>query len=618
MNGVGRNRFRMRATGECLAAVALLVACAAPHAAEPTAPAPLRIDAARIARDTAWLADDAREGRGVGTAGVAAAAVYLSEGFRAAGLTPGGDDGTWLQPFEMPVSIRVATAKLALNGIALERDRDFEAFLSSGDGTATGELVFAGYGISAPELGYDDYAGIDVTGRSVLVLDDRPAGEKSPLKGPQATELLRRAHKIANARARGAAAVLIAPAGPAGPGDALPGNAGRDWANPTQQASALPVMALSWQAARRLVAAGGGPGLAERKAEIDRLGRPASASLAGSEIALSVAIERRRGSEVNVVAILEGSDPQLKREAVVVGAHYDHLGRGEFGSLAPDRQGEVHNGADDNASGAAGLLELARVFARSPRPRRSLVLVAFSGEEAGLLGSREYVADPRIPIANTVAMVNLDMIGRLRTGTLFIFGTETSPDFPKLVRRAADAARMGVNLTQGTFAPSDQTSFVARGVPVLFFFTGNHGDYHTPDDDAARLDAEGEAHVLEVVSRTLRELLDAEERPVAIAIEQRDLSAGEPGYGPYLGTIPDFGGKPGTGVLIQGVRKGSPAEIAGLRAGDRITEFDGVGVANLEEYAALLFGARAGQRVLIVAVRDGERIVVEAILGQRR
>ncbi len=618
MSGVPGRRFAARVPGAWLAALALLAACAAPRAVEPTPPPPLRIDAARIQSDIAWLADDAREGRGVGTPGIAASAEFLSEGFRAAGLAPGGDDGSWLQPFEMPVAIRVAKANLTLAGRPLARGRDFEAFLSSGDGDASGELVFAGYGISAPELGYDDYDGIDVTGRPVLVIDDRPAGDKSPLKGPQATELLRRAYKIANARARGASALLIAPAGPPTQGELLPGNAGRDWANPTQQASALPVLALSWQAASRLVASAHGPGLAARKAVIDRSGRPASLRLPGVEVALAVGIERPRGVEANVIAVLEGADPLLKHEAVVVGAHYDHLGRGEFGSLAPDRQGEVHNGADDNASGTAGLLELARAFAQQPRPRRTLVLVAFSGEEAGLVGSREYVADPRVPLVSTVAMVNLDMIGRLRSNTLFVFGTETSPDFPALVRRAADASQVGVNLTQGSFSPSDQTSFVARGVPVLFFFTGNHGEYHTPDDDADRINSVGEAGVLAVVYRTVRELLDADGRPALIAVEHRDLSTGEPGYGPYLGTIPDFGGKPGTGVLIQGVRKGSPAEIAGLRAGDRLVEFDGVAIANLEEYAALLFGAHAGQRVRIVAVRDGERIVVEAILGQRR
>ena len=629
-----RSRMRGgRALRAGLAAGALFAACAqsparepaAPHppatqpaASEPTAPATLRFDAARIARDVDWLADDAREGRGVGTPGVAAAAAYLAEGFRAAGMTPGGDDGSWFQRFEMQVAIRVAHASLAQAGAPFERGRDFDAYLSSGDGEAQGELVFAGYGISAPELGYDDYAGVDVTGRSVLILDDRPLGAKSPLKGPHGTELLRRAYKIANARARGAAAVLIAPAGPPTGGDVLPGNAGRDWANPTQQASALPVLAVSWEAASRLVVAADGPGLAARKAAIDDAGRPASALLRGADVALAVAIERRRGVEVNVVALLEGSDPARKHEAVVVGAHYDHLGRGGFGSLAPDRRGEIHNGADDNASGAAGLLELARAFASQPRPRRTLVLVAFSGEEAGLVGSREYVEDPRVPIANTVAMVNLDMIGRLKSGMLFVFGTETSPDFPRLVRKGADGARLGVNLTQGTFSPSDQANFVARGVPVLFFFTGNHGDYHTPDDDAARVDAQGVASVIEVVHHVVRELLDADARPALIAVEPRAPGTGEPGYGPYLGTIPDFAGKPGEGVLIQGVRKGSPAEIAGLRAGDRLVEFDGVAIANLEEYAALLFGASPGQRVVIVAVRDRERIVVEAVLGQRR
>ena len=611
-------RRAARVPGAWLAGGALLLACAAPRTAEEGPPPPPAFEPARIARDLAWLADDAREGRGVGTPGVAAAAAYLAEGFREAGLEPGGDDGSFIQRFEMPVEILVSKASLSLGAAPLERGADFEPFLSSGDGAARGTPVFAGYGISAPELGYDDYAGIDVSGRIVLVLDDRPSGEKSPLRGPQATELLRRAFKIASARAQGAVAVLVAPAGPPAPGDPpLPGNAGRDWANPTQQSSALPVIALSWPAASRIVAAAGGPGLAARKDKIDREGKPASADLPGAEVALEVGVERRRGVEANVVAILPGRDPELRRQAVVVGAHYDHLGRGGFGSLAPDRRGEIHNGADDNASGAAGLLELARVFAAQPRPRRSVVLAAFSGEEAGLAGSREYTAAPPIPIASTVAMVNLDMIGRLRGDTLLILGTETSPDFPELVKRAAESARLGVNLSQGAFSPSDQTSFLAQGVPVLFFFTGTHGEYHTPDDDAEHTDSEGEASVLRIVYETVRELADADARPTLIAVPHRDLGDVGPGYGPYLGTIPDFGGKPGAGVLIQGVRKGSPAEAAGLRAGDRIVEFDGVAVANLEEYAALLFGAHTGQRVMIVAERGGERIAVEAMLGQR-
>jgi hypothetical protein len=431
-----------------------------------------------------------------------------------------------------------------------------------------------------------------------------------------ANAYLSRAHKIANARHHGAAAVLLAPSTDDPEGAAML-EAGQPSANPSQQSSGIPVLALSRGAAERLLALAGGPSLAERQRAIDAALRPASERLPGVEVEVRVKIERRMGSAANVVGILEGADPELRREALVIGAHYDHLGRGEFGSLAPDRRGEIHNGADDNASGAAGLLELARAFAAQPRPRRSLVLAAFSGEEAGLVGSREYVAEPPIPIANTVAMVNLDMIGRLRSGTLFIFGTETSPDFPKLVRRAAGVARLGVNLTQGAFSPSDQTSFLARGVPVLFLFTGTHGEYHTPEDDAGLIDAAGEASVLRLVYEAAREMLNADARPTAIAMPPHDVGPGGAGYGPYLGTIPDFGGKPGDGVLIQGVRKGSPAETAGLRAGDRIVEFDGVAVANLEEYAALLFAAHTGQRVVIVVLRDGERIAVEATLGQR-
>jgi hypothetical protein len=596
-----------------LALTALLAGCAGanPGSADSTGSAP---DPARIARDVAWLADDAREGRGVGTPGIAAAAEYLAHGFAAAGFAPGGDDGTFFQHFEMPVAIGVERATLALGREPLERDRDFEAFLSSANGSARSEPVFAGYGISAPELGYDDYAGIDVRGRIVLVLDDRPAGDKSRLRGPEGAALLRRARKVAIARRRGAVAVLIAPAGPS---DRLPGNAGRDWANPTQQASALPVLAISWDAAQRIVAAARGPSLAERKRGIDEQEKPASELLAGVELSLEVAIERRVAKEANVIAILAGSDPALAREAVVIGAHYDHLGRGDFGSLAPDRRGQIHNGADDNASGSAGLLELARAFAGA-KPRRTLVLAAFSGEEAGLVGSRAYVEHPPIPIADTVAMLNLDMVGRLREGRLLVMGTESSPGFADLVRAAADEASIGVNLTQGALAPSDQTSFLAQDVPVIVFFTGTHPQYHTPDDDSALIDSAGEAHVLALVAGSARRLLAADVRPVKSPLQAtHGAGGGEPGYGPYLGTIPDFGGASGEGVLIQGVRAGSPADLAGLRGGDRIVEFDGVPVANLEEYAALLFGAHADQRVPIVVLRDGQRIRVEAVLGQR-
>jgi hypothetical protein len=324
------------------------------------------------------------------------------------------------------------------------------------------------------------------------------------------------------------------------------------------------------------------------------------------------------GSAANVVGLLEGADPVLRREAVVIGAHFDHLGRGEFGSLAPGRRGEVHNGADDNASGTAGLLALARAFARGERPRRSLVFAAFAGEEIGLFGSLAYVEHPAVPLADTVAMLNLDMVGRLRDGKLVVAGTGSSPGFPGLIGRALRGLPLEVAFSGDGFAPSDQTSFYARGVPVLMFFTGAHAEYHTPDDDAERVDAEGEARVLALAWRVARALLDADGRPGLVAAKAPAPAGAGPGYGPYLGTVPSFGAAPGPGVLLQGVAPGSPAEQAGIRAGDRIVGFDGASVANLEEYAARLFSARPGQQVRIAIVREGREVEVVAKLGRRR
>jgi hypothetical protein len=616
MPAVGNVRARALAGS----GVALLLAagCAAWPPWEPALPPAPPMDAGRIAADVTWLADDAREGRGAGTQGLEAAAAWLADQFRTAGLAPGGDDGSWLQRFEMPVSIRVVSERLRAGALELEPQRDFAALLSSADAQVRGPLVFAGYGISAPERGYDDWAHVDARGAVALVLDDRPGGDAGPFEGVHANVYLSRAHKVASARERGAVAVLLAPSTPDG-GDAALLEAGQPSANPSQQSSGIAVLSLSRPAAERLVALGGGPSLAERQREIDAAIRPASQALSGVAVDVEVRIERRMGTAANVVGILEGADPALRREAVVVGAHYDHLGRGEFGSLAPARRGEVHNGADDNASGTAGVLELARALARGERPRRSVVFAVFAGEEIGLFGSRAYVERPAVPLADTVAMLNLDMVGRLRDGDLVVFGTGSSPGFPALVRRALRGLALEASFSEDGFAPSDQTSFYARDVPVLMFFTGAHPQYHTPDDDAERVDAEGEARVLAAAYRVTRELLDAPERPAVVAATPpAPAGEGGGGYGPYLGTVPSFGGPEGPGVLLQGVAPGSPAEAAGIRGGDRIVAFDGTSVANLEEYAARLFAARPGQDVRIGLLRDGERLEVVARLGRRR
>ncbi len=599
-----------------LALTGLLLGCAGGNPFGAPLPAAPPFDAAAIEADISWLADDARAGRGVGSLGLAQSAAYIGSGFRSAGFEPGGDDGSFLARFEMPNSVEVIDARLALAGKPLVRGTDFDAFLTSASGSVASELVFAGYGITAPEHGYDDYAGIDVEGAIVLLIADRPNIELG--NGSGSPSFLRRSYKFANAKKHGAAAVLLVPSLP--DAEDLPGNAGNESNNPTTQAGGVIAIGVSRAVADRIFPTTG-PALSELQERIEATGQPMSMRIEDSTqpvmAEVTVEVERKVGTVANVLAIREGADPKLRHEAVVVGAHYDGLGHGDFGSLAPDRRGEVHNGADDNASGAAGLLALARAFGRQPAGRRTLVLAAFAGEEVGLVGSAQYVRNPLISLKDTVAMVNMDMIGRLRDGKLVVFGVETSSAFAGLVGRAARGIPLHAELSAGGYSASDQTSFYARDIPVLFFFTGSHSEYHTPDDDSDQINSSGEADVLRVVYRVVRELLDADERPEVISAVPPEKGGGG-GYGPYLGTIPDFGGMAERGVLLQGVRGNSPAEKAGLLGGDRIVGFDGAAIANLEEYAALLFAARPGQRVEVIAVRNGERMTFEVTLGQRR
>jgi hypothetical protein len=596
---------------EARALALVAAACALPQ----PDPRPVPVfDPATIAADVAWLADDAREGRGFGSAGLADAADWVARRFAEVGLEPGAPGGGFLQRFEATVAVRVTAASLAVGRTRLARGRDFEAFASSASGEAAGELVFAGHGLHDDLAGWDDYAGLDVRGKVVLILDDRPA---APSLGEQRVAQLGRALRVARARDLGAAAVLIAPAAARAAG--LAGRAGDESPYPSEASAGIVALGLSRAAAERLVAAGGAR-LADLQAEIDRRAAPAPRARPRARVRVAATVERERAEVANVVAVLPGSDRRLRREAVLVGAHLDHLGRGEYASLAPDARGEIHNGADDNASGVAGLLALARAFALGPPPRRSLVFAAFTGEEAGLAGSTWYAEHPAVPLADTVAMLNLDMIGRLRESRLVVQGLDTSPEWPARVERAARGRALALEPLGDGVGPSDHTPFALRSVPSLLFFTGVHDDYHTPSDDAERVDAAGVARVVAFGSALVRELADARGRPPFGEATGTRAGAGEPGErGAWLGTIPAFGEPPAAGgVRIQGVRRGSPAELAGLRGGDVIVELGGASVATLEELAALLRDARAGETVEIAFVRDGRTLRTRATLGVRR
>jgi hypothetical protein len=323
------------------------------------------------------------------------------------------------------------------------------------------------------------------------------------------------------------------------------------------------------------------------------------------------------GTGRNVIGILHGADPALRGEAVVVGAHYDHLGRGEVFSLAPDERGSIHNGADDNASGVGALLAIAEALAGGPRPARSVVFVAFTGEEFGLLGSSHYTTSPVVPLAATRAMLNLDMVGRLGEAPLLVYGTGTAVEMDDLVRAAGEAEGMELLHHPDGYGPSDHTSFYARDVPVLHFFTNVHGDYHRPSDDWEKVDLDGVRRVGALGARIVRYIAG---RPLALTLQR---GAGTPpgasggsGYGAYLGTVPDFTPVE-RGVKLSGVRAGSPAEQAGLRAGDVIVAMDDDDIADLYAYTDALRVRGPGSAVVITVLRDDAPVTVRAVLGSR-
>jgi hypothetical protein len=320
----------------------------------------------------------------------------------------------------------------------------------------------------------------------------------------------------------------------------------------------------------------------------------------------------------NIIGVLRGRSPERRGEAIVIGAHYDHLGYGGFGALdAPDSTGKVHNGADDNASGTTGLLEVARRLV-GRKLDRTIVFVAFSGEELGALGSDYYVKHSTVPVDSMMAMLNMDMIGRLRNAKLIVTGAATAKEFPALLdslNDAGDAPRFDLRASGDGWGPSDQASFFAVKRPVLQFFTDLHPDYHRTTDDADKINIVGLEQVADYVADLATALAN---RPGVLTFVDapRPQMANTGGYGAYLGTIPDMSESPG-GVRISGTHKGGPADVAGLVAGDIITAIGDKTVANLYDMTDALRSHQPGDTVVIVVKRDTTLVRLSAVLGKR-
>lgn len=579
------------------------------------------ISAQRIQQDIDFLASPEMKGRATGTPELNRAARYIADRFKAAGLEP-GEGKSYFQKYAVTVGAELGKRNHASlrNGAAaaapLTLGKEYLPLNFSDSGEAKLPVVFAGYGITAPEYHYDDYANIDVTGKAVIVLRHEPQEDdpKSVFDGRELTQHSQIVNKAINARNHGAKAMILVndPLAHASEEDLLvkfgsltgPENAGLLLLHVKQQAieSVLPA----------------GKKLADLQKAIDEKLETHPFALEGVTLETGVDIRLIRAATQNVVGILPGRDPQLSPEAVVIGAHYDHLGLGEKNSLAPSQAGKIHPGADDNASGTAAVLELASALAARKRDlRRTIVFLAFSGEELGLLGSSYYTKHPAWPLERTAAMINLDMVGRPREGKIYVGGVGTSPGFKKILE---EANRTGLTLSysESGYGSSDQTSFYVKNVPVLFFFSGLHADYHRPTDTPEKILSGEEARVADLALRTALALSAVDQKPQFVRVaEPRPAAGGGGGYGAYFGSVPDMGEET-TGVKFADVRDGSPAAKAGLKAGDILVEFGGKGIKNLYDFTFALRSHKPGEVVSVTVLRAGQRLTVDVKLEQRQ
>lgn len=583
-----------------------------------TSPPVSNADPHRYLEDIKALTVPAMEGRGDGTKGLTRASHLIEKRFRSLGLEPAGTNSTYFQPFSLITGAQLKGKNefVVTSGDqkhSLKIKQDFVPFSFSSSGSAQGPLVFAGYGVTAEEFQYDDYGGVDVKDKIVVVLRYEPSSfaEKSGNHG--LTRHSQLVTKAINARNHGAKAIIFVN-GKIGDGE-------EDILTRFGSVSGPENIGIIFEQVKNAVADGwlkvSGKSLADLQQQINSSSKPASFALPGNtSAALTVSIRTNRATVNNVLAYLPGKTD----EYVIVGAHYDHLGRGNFDSLAPSQVGQIHPGADDNASGTAGVLELARMLAPlKGQLRRGILFESFAGEELGLLGSAAWVKDPTRPLDKAVAMLNMDMIGRIKDQKVYIGGVGTGSTLKATVEQAQANSGFKIEYSAGGYSSSDHTSFVTKKIPVLFFFSGLHSDYHKPSDTWDKINPESAAKLVDVVGATAEQLADAEGRPAFITVAEDKPAGGSggSGYGPYFGSIPDFG-QTENGVKFSDVKPASPAAKAGLKAGDVLVQFGDKPIKNLYDFTDALRRSKVGDVVEVKVLRDGQTVTASVKLEQRK
>lgn len=573
-----------------------------------------------------YLASEDMRGRETGSPELERAGAFIRDQFRSMNLKPLSGD-SYYQDFEVTTSARLGAQNEIDYTVNRQRSvlrfqQEFVPLNLSSPGKISGELVFAGYGITAPEYNYDDYAGLDVKNKIVLVLRHEPQefDDKSVFEGKVYTAHSQLFSKASNAKMHGAKALLMVNDVAAHPDDgdrlekfgttAGPANGGIEFAQVKADVVA------KWMTLA-------GKSLPAIEAAIDKDLHPQSFAFPAS-LKLEVDVDIRRDVKTvhNVGAYLPGETPQY----VIIGAHYDHLGLGEQFSLAPSLAGTVHPGADDNASGTAGVLELARWFSREPKHSRGILFLTFAGEELGLLGSSYYVNHPVLPLSDAVAMINMDMIGRVRDRKIYVGGVGTGTTFAELLKTVGQHHDLQLDATErGGYGSSDHTSFTTKQVPVLFFFSGLHADYHKPSDTWDKIDGPEAIQVLDLVADVTDHLTDSSPKPQFVRVVNPENPHGDvaehsgtvSGYGPDFGSIPDFTELP-NGVRFADIRPGSPAAKAGFKGGDILIEFDGKKIQNLYDFTYALRAKKPGQEVLVKVLRGDQTIEAKVLLTERK
>lgn len=655
-----------------LAALALsFIPLPALRAAEKHRDSAALFSAAAYEKHIRYLASDELAGRGIGSPGIDEAAKYISEQFESLGVTPAGTDG-YFQPFTVSVTNRIGdNTRLAVRGedrSVLELNRDFVPLPFSKKGGFDGPVVFVGYGIDdSDDKKYNDYEDVDVKGKVVLMLRYQPAwwtagddddNKSSPEDRPRRRDRSPQSFfmtKAGQAIKHGAKAILIVnPAtltGKAPPDKLYDFTAGR------APAVAIPMMNITRRAADDMLADADLPSIRQLQRAIEKHKSPASVELKGVSVNGYVDIDKQKTPVKNVIGLIRGKGP-LADEFVVVGAHYDHLGITRNWRKPNDTKEYIHNGADDNASGTTGLIILAQALKAGPPLKRSVLLMAFTGEESGLLGSKHWVDHPTIPIKEVVAMLNMDMIGRLKDDILQVGGMGTGVGFKDLVDKFAEKYDLTIHNGGGGRGPSDHSSFYGADIPVLFFFTGMHPQYHAPDDDVELINAEGACRVTHLVADLLDEIADADDRPEfkkdstrfsperqkdgSPRDEGRKTDAKKPAKAEQksvhdnapnddsddsrpamprvrLGIAPgNYGDAEGKGLPIEYVVEGGPAERAGLRDKDRIIKIGDREVTDISTYMSALARFKPGDKVKVVVLRGEKEMTFTIQLDESR